>query len=95
MELTKRSGGVVAAFPVTDNDQIMLVTDGGQVIRCAVGEISITGRRTQGVWVFRVDEGEKVVSVGLAGDENGDDVEVEGEEETGIDEGGNGDTAES
>ena len=74
MELTKRSG-VVAAFPVTDNDQIMLVTDGGQVIRCAVGDISITGRRTQGVWVFRVDENEKVVSVSLIGDENANDAE--------------------
>ena len=93
MELTKRSGGVVAAFPVADNDQIMLVTDSGQVIRCAVGEISITGRRTQGVWIFRVDEGEKVVSVGLAGEENGDDVEGEGEIDT--DEGGDGNTAES
>jgi len=79
MELTQRSGGVVAAFPVSDNDQIMLVTDGGQVIRCAVNEISITGRRTQGVWIFRVDEGEKVVSVSLAGDENGNDADV-GEE---------------
>ena len=93
MELTKRSGGVVAAFPVADNDQIMLVTDGGQVIRCAVGDISITGRRTQGVWIFRVDEGEKVVSVSLAGDENGNDAEDE--EEIGTDEGGNGDSAES
>ncbi|WP_420405020.1 DNA gyrase subunit A [Nisaea sp.] len=93
MELTKRSGGVVAAFPVADTDQIMLVTDGGQVIRCAVNEISITGRRTQGVWIFRVDEGEKVVSVSLAGDENGNDAE-EGEESEADGSGGE-DTTES
>jgi DNA gyrase subunit A len=71
----------------------MLVTDGGQVIRCAVNEISITGRRTQGVWIFRVDEGEKVVSVSLAGDENGNDAE-EGEESE-ADGSGGGDASES
>ena len=47
----------------------MLVTNSGQLIRCAVDEIGITGRRTQGVWIFRVDNDERVVSVSLIGDE--------------------------
>ncbi|MEZ5647716.1 MAG: DNA gyrase subunit A [Alphaproteobacteria bacterium] len=53
----------VAVLPVELLDDIMLVTDGGQVIRCPVQGISTTGRRTRGVTVFRVAEGEKVVSV--------------------------------
>ena len=51
------------------SDQIMLVTDSGQLIRCMVDEIGITGRRTQGVWIFRVEDEEKVVSVSLIGDD--------------------------
>lgn len=58
-----RNGGVVASFPVTERDQIMLVTTSGQLIRCPVTDIRITGRRTQGVIVFRIESDEKVVSV--------------------------------
>lgn len=58
-----RNGGVVASFPVTERDQIMLVTTSGQLIRCPVTDIRITGRRTQGVIIFRIDGDEKVVSV--------------------------------
>ena len=74
--MTERSGQVVAGFPVNNSDQIMLVTDSGQLIRCLVDEIGITGRRTQGVWIFRVEDGEKVVSVSLIGDD------MNGESET-------------
>lgn len=58
-----RNGGVVASLPVDPTDQIMLVTNSGQLIRCPVYDIRIAGRRTQGVTIFRVDEGEKVVAV--------------------------------
>jgi DNA gyrase subunit A len=58
-----RNGGVVASFPVTEKDQIMLVTNSGQLIRCPITDIRITGRRTQGVIVFRIESGETVVSV--------------------------------
>ena len=75
IDVTERSGQVVAGFPVNNSDQIMLVTDSGQLIRCLVDEIGITGRRTQGVWIFRVEDGEKVVSVSLIGD----DMNGEGE----------------
>ncbi|WP_279340879.1 DNA gyrase subunit A [Zavarzinia aquatilis] len=58
-----RNGDLAAAFPVTDRDQVMLVTDGGQVIRCPVHDIRIAGRNTQGVTLFRTAEDERVVSV--------------------------------
>ncbi|HXO89738.1 MAG TPA: DNA gyrase subunit A [Stellaceae bacterium] len=54
---------VVAVFPVGHNDQVMLVTDGGMVIRCPVHGIRIARRRSQGVVIFKVGEGERVVSV--------------------------------
>lgn len=75
MSLTKKNGGeVVASFPVTDEHQIMLVSDQGQTIRMPVHDIRITGRSAQGVTLFRVDENEKVVSVAwLMQDAEGDE----------------------
>jgi DNA gyrase subunit A len=63
MALTSKTGRVVASFPVEHGDQIMLVTDGGQLIRTRVEGIRIAGRSTQGVIVFDTAEGERVVSV--------------------------------
>ncbi len=63
IEVTERNGAVVAAFPVDKADHVMLVTTAGQLIRCPVDDIRIAGRLTQGVTLFRVDEGERVVSV--------------------------------
>ncbi len=64
MALTAKNGGeVTATFPVTDSHQIMLVTDGGQLIRTPVENVRITGRSAQGVTIFKVGEKEKVVSV--------------------------------
>ena len=54
---------LVAAFPVEDSDQIMLICDGGQLIRVPVDGIRFTSRASKGVRVFRTAEGEKVVSV--------------------------------
>ena len=66
-------GQLVASFPVEEADQLMLVTDGGQLIRCPVNGIRIAGRSTQGVIVFNTADDEKVVSVERIGeeDENG------------------------
>jgi DNA gyrase subunit A len=63
MDLTRRSDALVAVFPVGPSDQIMLVTDGGMVIRCPVNGIRIARRGSVGVVIFRVGEGEHVVSV--------------------------------
>ncbi|MDO9418549.1 DNA gyrase subunit A [Pararhizobium sp.] len=56
-------GELVAAFPVEDGDQIMLVSDGGQLIRVPVGGIRIASRATKGVTIFSTAKDEKVVSV--------------------------------
>jgi DNA gyrase subunit A len=61
--IKERIGKLVASFPVEEADQIMLVTDGGQLIRCPVNGIRIAGRSTQGVIVFNTAEDERVVSV--------------------------------
>jgi DNA gyrase subunit A len=76
MTLAKRHDHVVAVFPVTHKDQIMLVSDGGTVIRCPVFDIRMARRPSQGVVVFKVGDGEHVVSVarlGDVGDDNGGD----------------------
>ena len=76
-DLTKRGGRLVAAFPVDEHDEILLVTDQGQLIRCPVDGIRIAARNTQGVIVFRTAENEHVVSVerleGEAGADAGED----------------------
>jgi DNA gyrase subunit A len=59
----KKNSAVIASFPVEDSDDLMLISDAGQTIRVAVSTISVQGRSAQGVTVFRVDEGERVVSV--------------------------------
>jgi DNA gyrase subunit A len=63
MAVNDRNGPLVASFPVEDEDQIMLVTDGGQLIRCPVHDIRKAGRSTQGVIVLDTAEDEHVVSV--------------------------------
>nr|WP_298684164.1 DNA gyrase subunit A [uncultured Dongia sp.] len=77
IETSARNGTVVASFPVTERDQIMLVTDGGQMIRCPVHDIRVARRQTQGVTVFKVAGDEQVVAVAVAdiGDED-EDTEV-------------------
>ncbi len=63
MIVNERNGNLVGSFPVEDNDQIMLVTDGGKLIRCPVHDVRIAARSVQGVRIFKTDEAEKVVSV--------------------------------
>jgi DNA gyrase subunit A len=98
MTLAKRDDHVVAVFPVTHKDQIMLVTDGGTVIRCPVFDIRMARRPSQGVVVFKVGDGEHVVSVarlGEMGDENGgagDAGNGDSEDGESNDGGGNGST---
>jgi DNA gyrase subunit A len=75
MAITEKNGRLVASFPIEESDQIMLVTDGGQLIRCPVDGIRIAGRATQGVIVFSTAEGERVASVerlSEEGEENGE-----------------------
>jgi DNA gyrase subunit A len=84
MIVNDRNGPLVASFPIEDNDQIILVTDGGKLIRCPVDDVRIAARNTQGVRIFKTDDDEKVVSVERIPEEangngaengNGDDEE--------------------
>jgi DNA gyrase subunit A len=68
-------GRLIAAFPVGGEDQIMLVSDGGTVIRVPVGGIRIASRATKGVTIFNTAEGEKVVSVERISEPNGEEEE--------------------
>ncbi|WP_414639905.1 DNA gyrase subunit A [Arenibaculum sp.] len=63
MELSGRNGNIAATFPIGDDDQVILVTDGGQMIRMPVHDVRIAGRKTLGVTLFRVAAEERVVSV--------------------------------
>ena len=79
MDVTSKTGKVVDSFPVQDEDDLMLVTNTGKLIRCPVHDIRIAGRRTQGVTLFRVTEGETVVSVACLKEE-GEDGDADGNE---------------
>lgn len=84
IQTSNRNGRVVAAFPIEETDQIMLVTDGGQLIRTPINDVRIAGRNTQGVTIFRTRKDERVVSVGRIDD-------VDGDEELDADKNGNAD----
>ncbi len=81
MEMSARNKEIVSSFPIEDDNQIMMVTDGGKLIRMPVKDIRIAGRKTQGVILFRTAENERVVSVTWLDADDGDDDELE--EETG------------
>ncbi len=81
MEMSARNKEVVCSFPIEDNHQLMMVTDGGKLIRMPVEDIRIAGRKTQGVILFRTADDERVVSVTRLTADDGDDEELE--EETG------------
>jgi len=82
--LTDKNGKVSAIRHVTEDDEILVVTEKGMLIRMSVAEIRRSGRATQGVRVIRLDEDDRVVSVALAepaegggeGDEAGDSGET-------------------
>ena len=81
MEMSARNKEIVSSFPIEDDNQIMMVTDGGKLIRMPVKDIRIAGRKTQGVILFRTADDERVVSVTWLDADAGDDEELE--EETG------------
>jgi DNA gyrase subunit A len=78
MKTTEKTGQVIGVRMVTDDDQIMLVTSGGKVIRLRVNEIRVIGRNTQGVRLIDLEEGERVASVARLA-EREDESEVKDE----------------
>jgi len=82
MDLSRRRDAIVAVFPVGHSDQVMLVTDGGMVIRCPVDDIRIARRRSQGVVIFKVGDGERVVSVARLPEDSDENGEANGSEDS-------------
>jgi DNA gyrase subunit A len=73
-KIREKTGKLIASFPVEETDQIMLVTNAGQLIRTRVAGVRIVGRSSQGVIVFDTADDERVVSVerlSEEGEENG------------------------
>ncbi|MFZ7317427.1 DNA topoisomerase (ATP-hydrolyzing) subunit A [Avibacterium avium] len=79
IKVSERNGKVVAATQVEENDQIMLITDAGTLVRTRVSEVSIVGRNTQGVRLIRTAEDEQVVSLERVCDVDDEESDVEGE----------------
>jgi DNA gyrase subunit A len=78
MAVNRRNGRLVSSWPVEQQDQIMLVTNGGQLIRCPVDGIRIVSRGSQGVIVFNTADDERVVSVEHISEEGEDEEAAEG-----------------
>ena len=85
IELSPRNKEVVSSFPITEDKDIMMVTDGGKLIRMPVDDIRVAGRKTQGVILFRTAEDEKVVSVTKLDADDGTDEEIEEDNDNAID----------
>jgi DNA gyrase subunit A len=87
IDTSERNGSVIASFPVTPGEQLMLVTDQAKLIRTTVGDIRIMGRNTQGVTIFRVADNERVVSVAKIDESDEEETELEGGDELAPDDG--------
>ncbi|MEW6269075.1 MAG: DNA gyrase subunit A [Thermodesulfobacteriota bacterium] len=74
MKVTEKTGAVIGVAQVFPDDEVMLVTDRGRLIRLRVSDIRVVGRNTQGVKLLDVDDGERVVSMArvIEGDERGE-----------------------
>ncbi len=87
IDTSERNGCVVASFPAHKGEALMLVTDQGKMIRTTVADIRIMGRNTQGVTIFRVGDGEHVVSVAKIDESEEEEIEIEGGDELAPDDG--------
>lgn len=84
MQTSERNGALVGAVLVDETDELMLITDGGTLVRTRTHEISILGRNTQGVRVIRPAEGEKVIGldrIANLDDESVDEIDASSDEE--------------
>jgi DNA gyrase subunit A len=83
--VTERNGEVIGAVPADDNDEVMLISDGGTLVRTRVREISVMGRNTQGVRLIALANGEKLVGMERILEDKGEG------EAAGVETGGEGD----
>ncbi|MCH7520226.1 MAG: DNA gyrase subunit A [Candidatus Marinimicrobia bacterium] len=82
LRTTEKVGHLMAMLEVVDSDDLMIITDGGVMIRLPVMDIRTIGRNTQGVRVIRLDEGARIASISRIVEDDEDDEGDEGEEET-------------
>lgn len=82
MVLSAKTGDVVASMPANMNDEIMLITNNGKLIRCKLDSVRITGRSTSGVILFKTEKDERVVSASLIAEASEEEVQVEEEIES-------------
>ena len=84
IKTSERNGNVVASMPVAAEDHVIFVTSDGQMIRTRVADISVVGRNTQGVRLFRVDDAKVMGACRIPADllQEGDDEDVSAPEET-------------
>ena len=76
MKVTDKTGPVVTVSQVTDTDEVMIISDGGKIIRMKVKDISVIGRNTQGVRLIALDEKEKVVAIAKLAESEEDEEET-------------------
>ncbi|GAB6141862.1 DNA topoisomerase (ATP-hydrolyzing) subunit A [Methylosoma difficile] len=79
IQTSERNGAVVGAVLVNDTDEIMLISDGGTLVRTRVDGISVVGRNTQGVTIIRLDKKEKVIGVDRIEGLAGEDEDIDGD----------------
>lgn len=78
IKASKRNGPVIGIVPITDDDELLMITSKGKIQRTAATDISIIGRNTQGVRIMNVDEGDALVAIVKVPKEDVIDEEVEG-----------------
>ena len=83
IQVTERNGVVVGAVPADDNDEVMLISGAGTLVRTRVNEISVMGRNTQGVRLISLGNGEKLVGIERVVEDKDDDNAAENAAETG------------
>jgi len=81
IQQTERNGPVCAAEFVGDDDEVMLVTDAGMLIRTRVAEISLIGRNTQGVSLIRLGDDESLISIGVIEENNSENSDADTDQE--------------
>jgi len=75
MKTNEKTGGVIGALTVNENDEIMLITTSGKIIRMSVNSIPVIGRNTQGVRLINLEEGEHVSAVAKLAEAEEDETE--------------------
>ncbi|MDC0221704.1 DNA gyrase subunit A [Gammaproteobacteria bacterium] len=80
IQTSERNGAVVGAVQVSENDEIMLISDKGTLVRTRVEEVSVQGRNTQGVRLIRLREGEKLVGLEQVDEPNEEDLVISDDE---------------